>query len=111
MIKTAIFLNIINIIGLVFVWIISAKKKPVNFIADVCLFLSIILGLFTFLLLGLSFYTLMKYHNYVNSIIYLLFAVSPFIIGNLATYKKANLYTSIQFLFFALSLGFLASNL
>jgi len=95
-------LNAITLLGIVSAAIVSQKNKSPQFVASYSTLVGVFLTLYLFGLIILSAQSFLS-RNYTSALLTLFFISSPFIIGNLATYKKASLYISLQVFLLALS--------
>lgn len=85
-------------------WVVFKIKGYPNLIAGYALYLGVLFVVYFFSILAVvTSYTLV--HRYL-AILLLLFIFFPFWIGEKATYKKLDLYSSIQLLFLVLSFIF-----
>lgn len=107
MYKLAIILNTINIIDIILVSAMSKLNIKPYFIAYASIFFYIAMVLFIASMLALSYLEFFKLHNYLFFLIYLSFAIMPFIIGYISTFKKEKIFISIQILCLCLSLIFI----
>jgi hypothetical protein len=98
-----VILNILSLFGFISADIISKKCKKPDVVALYVTLLSVIFVIYLFALFVLLIYKLIHGH-YIDSAVILFFICSPFIVGNLATYKKAVVYINLQVFLLALSL-------
>jgi hypothetical protein len=99
---TVIF-NILSLFGFVSADILSRKCKNPDVVAAYVTMLSVVFIFYLLALVVLLGYKLI-HGLYTDSLITIFFIGSPFIIGNIATYKKATVYINLQAFLLALSL-------
>ena len=91
--------SLLCLMFLVYKIFIGNKKKTAGISVLVSTMGGVLSG-YVLCLIALAIFT----PKIVDKAVFLLFAISPFVIGKFATYKRENFYSWLQILFFALSI-------
>lgn len=98
-----IILNIINIILFTVGKMEYKKGNNTKFIAKLSIIISSVFLAYTILMFGLAFELISKNATIFGFFAFVM-AISPFFIGKIATYKKADFYINWQIIAFAVNL-------
>lgn len=103
MYHTEIILSIILILGIFLCQILTYKKYSAKVISPLVAFLCGVLSFYSVIMLILALHCCF-HAQLIKAFECIIFAIAPFVIGNLASYKKANWWVSLQQVFLLVSI-------